>query len=300
MTSARRCLVAFWVTLLAALPTESAMSQTPDTLLLWPDGAPGALGNAAEDRPSLDVYRPAQKTTLTAVLVCPGGGYRRVADKGEGRQVALWLSERGIAAFVLHYRINTSEHLYGYPQAWNDARRALRLIRSHAAQWNVDADHIGAMGFSAGGHLAALLGPRFDEGDAQATDAIERVSCRPDRLALIYPLITFEDPSTDPASREMQLGAAPSPELIQELSAEKQVTSRTPPTFLVCTDDDRLPPENSVLFYGALRRAKVPAELHDFAKGGHGYGLGLKSNEALAGWPALFLKWLESHSASQQ
>lgn len=275
---------------------QNAADSAPETVLLWPDGAPGSLGADAEDKPLVEVYRPATGANRVAVLVCPGGGYRRVADQGEGRQVAAWLSERGFTAFVLHYRVAP----YGYPHAWNDARRAMRLIRSRAEQWNVDADQIGALGFSAGGHLAALLGTRFDGGEAQSTDAIERASCRPDWLALIYPLITFEEPYTDTASRARQLGETPAPDLIKELSAEQQVTARTPPTFLVCTDDDRLPPENSLLFYGALRKASVPAELHVFKEGGHGYGLGTKSQTSLASWPALFTQWMKPNKPNEK
>jgi acetyl esterase/lipase len=207
----------------------------------------------------------------------------------EGREMAEWLSSLGVAAFVLKYRLAPR---YRHPAMLQDAQRALRYVRTHAREFGVSAGRIGIMGFSAGGHLTATAGTRFDEGKADAADAVDRVSSRPDFLILGYPVITFEAGVTHAGSVRNLLGENPDPKRLQELSNELHVSERTPPTFLFHTDaDSGVVPENSVRFYLALRKAKVPAELHIFENGPHGVGLAL-GDPALSVWPTLLTNWL--------
>jgi acetyl esterase/lipase/enterochelin esterase-like enzyme len=259
--------------------------------LLWPQGAPGAVGNEPADRPTLTRYlSPADMATGAAVVVCPGGGYGALADDHEGRQVANWLNKLGVAAFVLKYRIAPRYH---HPAPLQDAQHAIRTVRAHAKEWHVDPARIGIWGFSAGGHLASTAGTHFDDGKPEAEDLVERVSCRPDFLILAYPVITFTESSMHRGSRNNLLGSDPDPKLVEELSNEKQVTARTPPTFLFHTNADRgVVPENSVLFYLALRKAGVPAELHIYEKGPHGVGLAPK-DPILSSWPDRLAAWLK-------
>jgi acetyl esterase/lipase len=211
-----------------------------------------------------------------------------LADNHEGRQVANWLNSLGIAAFVLKYRLGPRYH---HPIELGDAQRAIRLVRAQATQFGVAPDRIGIMGFSAGGHLASTAGTHFDAGDAAASDPIDRASSRPDFLVLGYAVISFTTPYTHQGSLKNLLGDHPDPKLVENLSNELQVTSRTPPTFLFHTNEDKgVPAENSVLFYLALRKAGVPAEMHIFERGPHGVGLAL-ADPALAMWPTLLANW---------
>jgi acetyl esterase/lipase len=262
----------------------------PKVELLWPQGAPGAVGQEPADKPTLAIYRPTlHKANGTAVVVCPGGGYGFLADDHEGRQVANWLNERGVTAFVLRYRIAPRYH---HPAPLQDAQRALRTVRARAAEWHLDPKRIGIWGFSAGGHLASTAGTHFDRGKADAEDPIERVSCRPDFLILAYPVITMTTPLTHMGSRVNLLGKEPDPKLVEEFSNEKQVTRETPPTFLFHTDEDKgVLPENSVLFYLGLKKAGVPAELHIYEKGPHGVGLG-QHDPVLSTWPTRLAAWM--------
>ncbi|HUU12912.1 MAG TPA: alpha/beta hydrolase, partial [Terriglobia bacterium] len=208
-------------------------------------------------------------------------GYQMLAMDHEGRQIARWLNSIGIAAFVLKYR--HAPH-YHHPAPLTDAKRALRMGRFGAAGFRVAPDAIGIWGFSAGGHLASTLGTHFDAGDANASDPIERVSCRPDFLVLAYPVISFTTEFTHQGSLHNLLGENPDPNLVEQFSNEKQVTKNTPPTFLFHTDeDDGVPAENSVLFYLALRKAGVPAELHIYQHGQHGVGLA-PTDQVLSSW----------------
>jgi len=268
-----------------------ALASEPDVELLWPNGAPGAKGTEDGDKPSLTVYlAPREKAAGAAVVICPGGGYGGLAFDHEGHQVAKWLNSNGVAGFILKYRHRGTG--YGHPAPLQDAQRAIRMVRSRAKEWNVQPDRIGVLGFSAGGHLASTAGTHFDKGNAEATDPIDRVSCRPDFMVLIYPVISFADPFSHTGSRKNLLGTQPAADLVENLSNEKQVTPETPPTFLLHTDEDHgVPAENSVAFYLALRRAKVPAEMHIYAKGPHGFGLG-KKGEAVATWPDRCIDWM--------
>ena len=268
-------------------------TPSPDStafFYLWPAGAPGALGEAEADRPSVTVYLPPEgQRTGTGVVVLPGGGYGHLAVDHEGRQVAAWLNSLGIAAFVVRYRHAPG---YAHPTPLRDAQRALRTVRSRGGEWDVDPARIGIMGFSAGGHLASSVGVHFGWEDEVKTDAIDAASARPDFMILVYPVITMIEPMTHRGSRRNLLGEAPAPELVARMSSEWQVTADTPPTFLLHTTTDTVvPPENSIAFYQALRRAGVPAELHIYAEGPHGFGLA-PGDPILASWPGRCADWL--------
>lgn len=242
---------------------------------LWPNGAPGALGNGPNDIPTLTAFpAPADTATGAAMVICPGGGYAGLAGH-EGKDYALWLNDQGIAGFVLKYRLGSSG--YRHPRMLQDAARAVRLVRFHAADWKVDPKRIGIMGSSAGGHLASTLLTHFDLGAADAADPVDKVSSRPDLGILCYAVITMGD-YTHRGSRDNLLGPNPSADLIWELSNELHVTPQTPPCFLFHTaDDSAVPVENSLHFAEALRRAGVPFDLHIFQSGPHGIGLGSRT-----------------------
>lgn len=258
-------------------------------LALWPEGAPYALGNEREDQPVLVPYFAANQGVgkQAAVIVFPGGGYSNRADH-EGEPIAQWLNALGITAFVLEYRVAP----YGHPVQQTDGQRALRYVRSRAEEWNLDPGKLGVIGFSAGGHLASTVGTRFDNGNSDAADFVERFGCRPDFLMLCYPVISM-GPCTHEGSRRLLLGEQPGEELIALLSNERQVTEDTPPTFLWHTaDDSAVPVDNALLFAGALQRNKVPFELHVFQSGRHGLGLAADHPEAYV-WPELCARWLK-------
>lgn len=259
---------------------------------LWPNGAPGAKGEGENDTPTLDLYLPAQeKATGAAVVVLPGGGYGGLAIGHEGKQVAEFLNSHGVAAFVLRYRLGS--HGYRHPIMIGDAHRAIRFVRSQAEKFGVKPDRIGILGFSAGGHLASTAATHFDAGDAQASDPMDRVSCRPDFAVLCYPVIDLGGPYGHGGSKKNLLGDNPDPALVENLTNHKQVTRDTPPTFLFHTDQDTgVPPENSILFYMACREHKVPVELHIYRHGPHGVGLG-QFDPILKTWPDLLINWMK-------
>jgi len=261
----------------------------PRTMPLWANGAPGALGTDEPDIPTLTYYPAYGRGAGTAVIVAPGGGYQNLAMNHEGRQVANWLNSLGVSAFVLKYRLGPKYH---HPIELDDAQRAIRTVRARAAEFGATPDRVGIMGFSAGGHLASTAGTHFDDGNAAAADAIDRVSSRPDFLILGYPVITMKAPYVHEGSKKNLLGDTPDPGLVDLLSNELQVTARTPPTFLFHTSSDTtVPVENSVMFYLALRKANVPVEMHIFQTGPHGVGLAL-NDAALGAWPPLLATWL--------
>ena len=272
-------------------PVDTAQGDRPFRLL-WPDGAPGALGDDPSDRPKLTPYpAPAGQANGAAVVVFPGGGYRTLASDHEGKQVAERLNAAGISAFVVQYRVGPR---YRHPVPLQDAQRAIRMVRAMAGELRIDARRVGILGFSAGGHLCSTAATRFDPGRADAEDRIERESSRPDFVVLGYPVISFVSPFTHKGSLEHLLGPDPDPALVRSLSNESQVTKDTPPTFLVHTDEDKgVPPENSVAFYQALRQAGVPAELHIFTKGAHGLGLGAPGT-AFQAWSDLCVGWIKT------
>src|SRR5580700_1666981 len=265
------------------------LTAKPQTIPLWENGAPGALGQGDNDKPTLTIYLPWESNLSgTSVIVAPGGGYEMLADNHEGRQIANWLNAMGITAFVLKYRLGPRYH---HPVELGDAQRAIRMVRSRAKEFGVLPDKIGVMGFSAGGHLASTTATHFDLGNPQATDPIDRASSRPDFAVLAYPVISFTAEYTHQGSRRNLIGENPKPELVKELSSELNVTPQTPPTFLFSsTTDSVVPPENSVAFYLALRKASVPAELHIFENAPHGVGLDL-ADPSVGEWSTLLLHW---------
>jgi acetyl esterase/lipase len=284
------CLFSVSIAMAQTVPLPIEDNQT---LRLWQGTAPGAQGNADIDIPKLTVYLPRNTPAgMTAIVIMPGGGYRNLAMNHEGRQVANYLNSAGIAACVLQYRLGPRYH---HPVELEDAQRAIRIIRSHAAEWHIAADRIGVMGFSAGGHLAATVSTHFDLGDPQAADLIDRAGSRPDFAILGYPVISLTEPWTHQASRTNLLGDNPSPEIAKSLSADQAVTARTPPTFIFLTNADTVvPAENSVAYYLALRKAGVSAEMHIFQKGPHGVGLAT-DDPALGEWPKLLMNWLRGN-----
>lgn len=285
--------------IIGMLLSSSAPAQkthlSHDVELLWPQGAPGAKGEQAGDKPRLTIYLPPkQKATGAAVVICPGGGYGHLAMDHEGHQIGEWLNSLGVAGFILEYRHRNSGAGYGHPAPLQDAQRAIRMVRSRADQYGIDPNRIGILGFSAGGHLASTAGTHFDKGDADAKDPIDRVSCRPDFMVLLYPVISLTEWFTHKGSRRNLLGDSPDAKLVEHLSNEKQVTPETPPTFLVHTyEDTGVPSENSIYFYLALRKAKVPAEMHLYQKGQHGFGLG-KTVGPASSWPLRCADWMRA------
>lgn len=258
-------------------------------VLLWPEGAPKAVGKKPEDTPTLTIFLPEKNTTHTGVIVAPGGGYVNLAMMHEGEAIARWLNARGVAAFVLKYRLGP---VYHHPIELGDAQRAMRLVRLNAKEYGIAPDHIGIWGFSAGGHLAATLGTHYDAGNVASPDLAERQGCRPDFLILAYPVITLMQPNTHGGSRKNLLGDDPTQAVLANLSDDTQVTKDTPPTFIFATTDDGVVPVmNSVVFYTALVKFDVPAEMHLFQHGNHGVGLA-EGNPQLSVWPELLIKWM--------
>ena len=257
---------------------------------LWSEGHPTLTEAYRGFRPTLTLYRPSpQKSTGSVIVVFPGGGYGGHADH-EGKPVAEWLNGLGITAVVLKYRLAPDSR---HPAMLDDAARAIRTVRANAGAWNVDPNRVGVVGFSAGGHLASTIATHFDAGRPEAVDVVERFSSRPDRAILIYPVISLVAPYTHGGSKRNLLGPDPAPGLAENLSNELQVTSETPPTFLAHTTKDvAVPPENSLYFALALRKANVPVELHLFEEGRHGLGLG-QPGFAFSEWPQLCARWLD-------
>jgi acetyl esterase/lipase len=291
--------------LLIALTSLSASlfaGFEPVEIPLWPEGVPGARTDLGEEVrmpdgriervsvPTLTVHRPAiDRPNGTAVIVCPGGGYVILSAQREGVQYANWLGHHGVTTFVLKNRLKE----FGHPAPLQDVLRAVRLVRSRAAEFGINPDRIGVMGSSAGGHLAASAGTLFAHPAGKTGDSLDAVNARPDFLILMYPVIAMDGgPATHKGSRRWLLGENPSEELVTLLSPEKQVTKDTPPTLLIHTQEDKaVPVENSILFYQALTRAGVPAEMYLFEKGAH--GMGMRPNLGTSSeWPARAAEWL--------
>ena len=288
----------FVLAVAANAQTTRADLPPPDNFLgiatfpLWDGDAPGALGKEQADVPTLTLFRPQPGSgNGTAVVIAPGGGYLGLAANLEGRQVADWFTSRGVTAFVLKYRLGQK---YLYPIPLTDARRAIRLVRARAKEFGVIPDRIGMMGFSAGGHLTATAGTMFDAGQPGATDTVERAGSRPDFIILGYAWLNAMKPDQKDTIAYCGLMKV-EPEKcksFEQYSPERHVSAQTPPTFLYHTTDDELVPvDASVTFYRTLRAAGVPAEMHIFAKGKHGSGLGL-GDAALDLWPILLEAWL--------
>jgi acetyl esterase/lipase len=283
----------FFLTLCLSYLMLNSFSQASAGIMpLWPDGAPGAMGSDDKDKPELTVFKAANPNGA-AVVICPGGGYVNLSMDKEGYQFAEWFNQRGVTAFVLKYRLGSrTEKAYRYPAQFDDATRAMRLVRSKAAEFGINPSKTGIMGFSAGGHLASTVGTHFDSGDPSSVDPVEHYPSRPDFMILAYPVISLTSPATHRGSREALLGADADKELAWYLSSELQVNTFTPPAFLFhTTTDASVPVENSLMFYQALRNANVPAEMHIFEKGNHGVGMA-KEDPALSLWSVLLENWM--------
>ena len=291
MSIARKLSASVRAFALVAILIAQLQAAEPKTFRLWEGDAPNALGTEEKDIPTVIVYMPENAKQSTPVLmICPGGGYGGLAMDHEGHQFAKWANEMGMAGVIVSYRHRGRG--YGHPNPLLDAQRAIRLTRSHADDWNIDSQRLGMIGFSAGGHLTSTVLTHFDQCQADAADAIDRLSSRLDFGILSYAVIALGESYTHAGSQKNLLGADASPELIQSLSNEKQVTSQTPPTFLWHTAEDKAEPaENSLRFYSAMVTAGVPGELHVFAKGKHGLGLAAGSGAAEQ-WPGLCKHWL--------
>ncbi len=282
-----------------------------EVIQLWQGPAPGSAGyeqvekyDAREDRgkrigwvkgvskPTLTVYRPTSASnTGTGIVICPGGGYGGLAIDHEGHVFAEWFAQRGVVAAVLKYRHGGGQHQQPVPLS--DAQRALRILRSRAEQWQLKNDRIGIAGFSAGGHLASSAGTHFDDGDTSAEDPIERESCRANFMVLVYPVITMQNEFTHQGSKRNLLGTNPSEDLVTQYSNELHVSADTGPTFLTHAADDRaVPVQNALRFYEALCNHGVPADLHIYASGGHGYGM-FRGDRPVDQWPNLLEAWLQ-------
>jgi len=277
-------------------------------LKVWPNGAPNSNGmklpeevfegkrvrNVSEAE--MYVYLPKiGVNTGAAVVICPGGGYIMEAMDHEGYDLAEWLTTQGVAGIVLKYRLP-----YGHDEIpLEDAQRALRIVHQKAAEWGINPAKIGIAGSSAGGHLASTAGTRFDLGKPDATDPIEKYSCRPDFMLLLYPVITFSEEFGHMGSRTNLIGSGNKWELVEKYSNELHVTAQTPPTFLILADDDgAVPTRNSIEFYMALKKYKIPAEMHIFRDGGHGFGM-TKKNLPVDQWPNLFAQWMKAQGITK-
>ena len=286
------------------LPQAPGLTESVGQIIpIWPEGVPGAKASAGPERvedarvynvqvPTLTYLAAPLATSIgTAVIICPGGAYARLAFDKEGTDVGKRLNAIGISAFILKYRLAE----YGHPAPLQDVVRAIRLVRSRAEEYGIEPGRIGVLGFSAGGHVAATAATMFDAVESRTGAQLDRVSGRPDFAALIYPVITMKDPFVHKGSRDNLLGKNPSSALIDALSLELRVTKNTPPVFLVHTEEDTtVPVENSLAFYEALRTAAVPAELHVYAKGAHGFALA-EDLGPTSEWPKRFEEWMRSH-----
>ncbi len=283
------------MTILTVTMVNMVFAEKIATMNVWPGKAPGAMGKADRDIPTITVYVPqATKKPCAAILICPGGGYGGLCSSYEGHDIANWLDQYGIAGVVLKYRLNP----YRHPIPMNDAQRAMRLVRSHAAEWGIDAKRLGIMGFSAGGHLASTVGTHYDRGIAGAMDVIERFSCRPDFMVLVYPVISMGK-VTHGGSRRNLLGDNPSQEKMDNLSNELLVTEDTPPAFLAhSVKDTMVNVENSRLFANALKAKGVAVTLFELPKGEHGLGCG--KGDEWASWQAECVKWLKENKLTDR
>ena len=279
------------------LPARSA--DIPKPIVLWPKGAPGEKGDIGEEHdttkpsdglvagkpvirlgnvanPTISIYRPpADKATGAAIVVCPGGAYHILAMDLEGTEVCEWLNSIGVTGVLLKYRVPSRAGLEKHTAALQDAQRALSYLRFHAADWHIATNRIGILGFSAGGHLSAAASTHFEQRAYEAADNADAASCRPDFAVIIYPAYLTVKEESD------------------KIAPDLTITEKTPPTFLVQTEDDGVRMENSLFYYLALKQAHVPAEMHLYADGGHGYGL-RRTGHAVSNWPARAEEWLRS------
>lgn len=269
-------------------------AAAPESVPLWPEGAPGAKGTEPKDVPRVEIFPAAKENSCGAgVVVLPGGGYGGLAADHEGRQIAKFYNSLGVTAVVCYYRLGSAG--YHHPTELNDAKRAVRWLRSNAEKLGVDKGRIGVIGFSAGGHLASTVGTLFDNGDPNATDPIDKLSSRPDFLVVCYPVISMTEGYMHRGSRNNLLGPdKDNEEIARQVSSERNVSPHTPPTFIFQTDEDTVvPAENAVAFYLALRKNKVPAEMHIYRRGPHGVGL-FQGDPVLSTWGKHLADWLRN------
>lgn len=275
-------------------------AAAPTVIDLWPEGVPGLKPDATPEKddgtgrytnihhPTLTVFAP-EKPNGTAIVYAPGGGYIRVAAGPGGGEIGKWLNSLGVTVFMLKYR-NVE---YGHPAPLQDALRAIRIIRSRAAEFGVQPDHIGMLGGSAGGHLTASAGTLFNAPEGKTGAPLDSVSGRPDFMILIFPVITMEEPYAHATSRKALIGDHPTDEMRHHMSVDEQVTKDTPPAFLVhSTADTTVPMENSLMFFTAMRKARVPIEMHIYPKGPHGSGMDPKLGPT-SEWPKLCVDWMK-------
>jgi acetyl esterase/lipase len=284
------------LTNLLALMLSITSAAGPTTVPLWGQQIPGPNSSDPENIPTLTIHlAPSDRATGSGVVICPGGGYSGRAVDHEGTQVANWLNQRGVHAFILKYRTVNESKIAAptHPGPMFDVHRAIRTVRSKAKEYGVDPGRVGVWGFSAGGHLASTAATHFDAGQPEAGDPIDRESCRPDFAILAYPVITMDGRSTHAGSRRNLLGPNPEPALAEQMSNDLQVTEQTPPTFLFHTDEDKgVPVMNSILFFQALKKHNIPAELHVYERGKH--GVGLATNDPVLGtWPDRLEAWMK-------
>ena len=280
------------------------------TIPLWPEGIPNQNPSKEKENivnsdiiridnvqtPTLEVYLPAKANHAgRAIVICPGGGYKILAYDWEGTDIAKWFNSKGIAAFVLKYRLPGSPSLIEPHLApLQDAQRAMRIVRENSEKWNIDPTQIGIMGFSAGGHLASTLGTHYDENTLKEPNdnPLNKISARPDFMVLVYPVITFDEKYYHGGSKNALIGKNASQEMIDHFSNNLQVSKDTPATFLIhSADDSAVPYQNSMLFYDALQKHKVASELHIYPKGGHGYSLAIGKG-SLQGWTDRLYEWI--------
>ncbi len=303
----KKTFLALFLMIILSETFAQVLPQASETIVLFPEGTPGLKSGVQipEDsktsdgitrlrdvtQPAMYVYLPKKKTSDAAVIICPGGGYGILAIDHEGYDIAKWFTDRGVTAFVLKYRL-PQDNLFENKEIrpLQDAQQAIRIVRKNAQKYSISPEKIGIMGFSAGGHLASTASTHFQFQVGEITDP--SISVRPDFSLLIYPVITFSDKFTHNGSRNNLIDKDPSVEKIESYSNEKQVTKDTPPTFLVSTTDDMVQPENSIAYFLACKKNKVPVEMHIYEKGGHGYALKKNNRGPVETWAARMEDWL--------
>lgn len=285
--------------LFSMLISRALGAPTPKVVPLWPEGVPALRADAADEKivndrivgvhyPTLTVYAPPEHANGAAVIYCPGGGYVRLAIGKDGGYEREFLNGAGVTVFILKYRMVE----YGYPAPFRDMIRAIRLVRSRAAEFGIDPHRIGLLGQSAGGHLAGCAAELWDDPIANTGAELDGISGRPDFVALVYPVVTMAEPFVHKGSRDALLGKNPSADLIDRLSLEKHARPDMPPVLLIAAETDQsVPVENTLHFYAALRAAKASAEMHVYAKGSHGNSLDPQYGPTAA-WPQRMLEWM--------
>ncbi len=283
------------------------LNAQPKVMNVWKSKIPGAIQSdsfknedtikiengkiriARVSNPTMTIYFPQKNSTGTAAVICPGGGYIRLAVDNEGSEIARWLNDFGITAVILKYRLPNDTIMENKSIGpLQDVQETMRILRRHANEWNLNPNRIGVFGFSAGGHLAATLCTHFND---KVYDS-DSISAKPDFSVLAYPVITMNEKYTHPGSQKCLLGKNPDPKLVEYFSNEIQVTKDTPPAFIFAAEDDKtVPVQNSIDYFSSLKNLNIPAELHIYRKGGHGFGLG-KNKGTVSSWPDTCIKWL--------